>query len=500
MKKTREYPFFSVMYSIAYLVLIYICASLVAEKLGYCELWQTTVIAVLMTACALFAFLIFRAAGVKYTVRKKRDQYIRKHPSYLVLDIMPIALIYLVTLLSRILWMNMNPLRVTGNEELFQNACVMQGTYADTGFNYHGITWIYKELLHGSCILLGNDAIAVYGLNLVIQVLTVFMGYLLLRNLVNRKAAMMFAVLCNVIPYFYETLSISDPAMLYMLLVLICLNVFVGLNKKADQIRNATGYILYVLSGILTGIMLFCDLFSLFLFLSGITMLLLADTVYAQKLKIRFIGYLSGWLVGVVLAVTIGALLLMNINHTDIFWDAVYDFATQNFDLYIQAFELMVWDHSSYTWNLWIVLMMFFSGIVAILQRKNEKEVLSLVTPIYIGVVFMLLCQIFIMDGIVITAVTLVVMIAAGFGMIFEMKHPLLEQKSPDAQTQSEIQIQPEIQTELQTETQPKIQFIENPLPLPKKHVRKEMDYQHEVTEEQMHYDVAVSDTDDFDI
>lgn len=42
--------------------------------------------------------------------------------------------------------------------------------------------------------------------------------------------------------------------------------------------------------------------------------------------------------------------------------------------------------------------------------------------------------------------------------------------------------------------------FIENPLPLPKKHVKKEMDYQYPVEEKDMKYDIEVSEQDDFDI
>lgn len=47
-------------------------------------------------------------------------------------------------------------------------------------------------------------------------------------------------------------------------------------------------------------------------------------------------------------------------------------------------------------------------------------------------------------------------------------------------------------------ETKPR--FIENPLPLPKKHEKKEMDYQYPVEEKDMKYDVEVSEHDDFDI
>lgn len=45
-----------------------------------------------------------------------------------------------------------------------------------------------------------------------------------------------------------------------------------------------------------------------------------------------------------------------------------------------------------------------------------------------------------------------------------------------------------------------KPRYLENPLPLPKKHVRRQMDYQYEVKEDKMKYDVEVNAEDDFDI
>ena len=44
------------------------------------------------------------------------------------------------------------------------------------------------------------------------------------------------------------------------------------------------------------------------------------------------------------------------------------------------------------------------------------------------------------------------------------------------------------------------IEFIENPLPVPKKHVRKTMDYAFIPEESQMKYDIQVSDNDDYDL
>lgn len=57
-----------------------------------------------------------------------------------------------------------------------------------------------------------------------------------------------------------------------------------------------------------------------------------------------------------------------------------------------------------------------------------------------------------------------------------------------------------EIKTDELAEELKKPRYIENPLPLPKKHVKKEMDYQYPVAEKDMKYDVNVPDNDDFDI
>lgn len=44
------------------------------------------------------------------------------------------------------------------------------------------------------------------------------------------------------------------------------------------------------------------------------------------------------------------------------------------------------------------------------------------------------------------------------------------------------------------------IKFIENPLPLPKKHVKKTMDYRFIPDREKMNYDIEVDKNDDFDL
>lgn len=58
----------------------------------------------------------------------------------------------------------------------------------------------------------------------------------------------------------------------------------------------------------------------------------------------------------------------------------------------------------------------------------------------------------------------------------------------------------PEIAAKQDTPPKPPVQLIENPLPLPKKHVKKEMDFEYPVQEDKMEFDIEVDDTDDFDV
>ncbi|MBQ9990805.1 MAG: hypothetical protein IJP31_07675 [Lachnospiraceae bacterium] len=66
------------------------------------------------------------------------------------------------------------------------------------------------------------------------------------------------------------------------------------------------------------------------------------------------------------------------------------------------------------------------------------------------------------------------------------------------------VEVKPEGEPEKakpETETKPAIKLIPNPLPLPKKHVKKEMDYAFEPPKERMHYDLNnYNVNDDYDL
>lgn len=52
----------------------------------------------------------------------------------------------------------------------------------------------------------------------------------------------------------------------------------------------------------------------------------------------------------------------------------------------------------------------------------------------------------------------------------------------------------------MQDDKNKKIDYIQNPLPVPKRHSPREMSYDYEVKPDQMHYDIEIHAADDFDI
>ena len=65
---------------------------------------------------------------------------------------------------------------------------------------------------------------------------------------------------------------------------------------------------------------------------------------------------------------------------------------------------------------------------------------------------------------------------------------------------EKEMNVEKEVEIMENTQTQQNVELIRNPLPLPKKHAHKAMDYSFQPSKNQMKYDIFVSDDDDFDL
>ncbi len=502
MKKTKDSWFFFVLYSITYLMLGACGSNLLSEALQLNEMWQVVALTAGMLVCAGFLFGLLRAFGVRLAVRRGRKSYRRKEPSFFVAEILPIILMYAVTLLARVWTAHEGALGVTGDEMLFLDAGMEETYYGNFRYNTFGVLLVYRWMLRSACLIFGNDPLAVFALNTVLQLLVVLLGYLLLRLFLNKKAAIGYAVLWNVLPGCYAMLPMADVAVLYVLILIIAL-LFTAMMCR--ERKNPAHYpvvrkVLCALCGIVTGYLLIGHISYVLVFVTGLVLL----AFYSQNKKADYLCYGIGWLVGVLAVMLTGAIAF------SVQWDfaglvqGAKAYLTSYMDLYIPHMEFLVElsEQSGWTYSLIVVLML--SGLLIFLMYKNERETLRLFGPAYIGTALMCFVGFDRMiNGEAVLVGVSILLISVGFGMIFTMKNPLeknvaiVEAEMPEEVVSVTAAVEPAVNEE---QPKPVIQFIENPLPLPKKHVRKEMDYQYEVPQEKMNYDVAVDETDDFDI
>lgn len=75
------------------------------------------------------------------------------------------------------------------------------------------------------------------------------------------------------------------------------------------------------------------------------------------------------------------------------------------------------------------------------------------------------------------------------------------EEESMEAKEMSEESVETEKETKEkeQPEKERRVEFLENPLPLPKKHEKRVMDYKLDPDKDLGGYDIYVADDDDFD-
>ncbi len=499
MKKTKDSWFFFALYGVAYLMLVVCAGSYLAGELQITEVWQVTALTAGMLVCICFLFGILRALGVRLAVRRGRKSYIRKTPSFFCAEILPIVLVYAVTLIVRVLIAYYVPLEIHGDERVFADAGVLDSYYGNFRYNPFGILLAYRWLLRGTCLIFGNTPLAVYVLNTVIQLLLILLGYLMLRVWGNRKAAIAYGVLWNVLPCCYVMLTAADAALLYIAVWMLILLFTAGMcrTKKTDTSGSAMRCVGCVLCGLISGYLLIGHISYVFVLVSGIALLI----QYSCAKKRDLLCYSIGWGVGVLAIVVTGAVVYAAE------WDfvsliqGVKAYITAYADMYLPHIQFMptIREQCGYPYTLIVVWAL--SGGLLFWFYKNMQENLRLFTPVYIGGALVYLLG---LDWMMSTETALtgicILMLAVGFGMITTLKNPLEKVDKP-ADSEPEVSETLEVLTpEEEPAGAEKVQFIENPLPLPKKHVRKEMNYQYDVAQEKMKYDVVVPDTDDFDI
>lgn len=403
----------------------------------------------------------------------------------------------------------------------------------------HGAVYIYVWTLHLLFMLLGNKAAAAVGLQIVLQLLGALLLYFSVRKMAGKVPAVLLLAFFLLSPTQVEKAAALSPELLYLLLFSVAL---LYVSRGADR---APGFWRWFLAGILAAALSYLDVAGLLL----LPIMLGAVSARRERAERKISGGIMGCIAGFMLGAA--ACIFLDVLSSG---KAVRGILTAWGQLYRwDGFRLSV-TISGLNRVLVITLLLCFMawGIFSFWCRKGGERFSVWIFCLGMAAVGQCL-GIFTEEMNGFCYVFLFSTILAGLGIgesiaVPEAEKPCEEkpaqeeleivdlneedlkteevsddslkeeglsadsmkqnslgeeQKGEERNTASEEHMEGEekgtVETEKKPEEKQEIEFIENPLPLPKKHVKRVMDYKVDPDRDLGGYDVYVSDDDDFD-
>lgn len=377
----------------------------------------------------------------------------------------------------------------------------------------HGAVQLYLALLRGLFLLFGNKYIAGILLQVVLQTGMAFVWYLAIRKMAGRIAAFVLLAGIMLLPQSVHAGLLYSPKMLYLLLFGIGLWMMSCLwNRFYKQSRLTwQAWVQTLILGVLMGVMLYLDITGMvFLFL-----LLFALAVQSRPAEIPYTGIQRLLQILLALLACVAAFVFAFIVEAQIKGETSAVIADRWFQQFvckdIPSLEglgnMLTIDLPNGITALAASAVLFMAALAFWIHKSRELQMPWFVVTIALAILYA--CN-FCADSMTCDYMfVLFVLIQAGVGIravFLEKQEETLaktQNKGEEALTKETVTKEKAKQEEkIKTEVEPKktVKYIENPLPLPKKHTKRTMDYRLEVPKEAMKYDLEVPDNDDFDL
>lgn len=440
---------------------------------------------------------------------KLRNKYEISRRTALILEIIAVFCICFAGLIYRIeLYMHYG-MRSMEATEHYLAASGSIGEYAE--IILHGASYLYILCL--SFVLPFFEDAAVW-LQIFIQTATLLLAYFTVKKMAGKIAACITMLMLAVSSVYVNQIFITSPEGLFFALYLIGMLTVGGYVKSYchNRLNAVTAICGAVFSGIVIGTLTYLDAVSvtLFVLLPGLITGVCKINEDEEKSK-TFTKQFSILLL--ILAVSTAVLTVMGAFALDAYASrlAYREVVEAWIELYMSYLRIDYMPSESYLIECSVQIIIAVFLVISYWNTEKTQNaspwiVLMLLiapTPLArIGVLPYQVFSIFIWSAL------------AGIGLqqccVSDDKHTAEitgaeeTQKIAEAADTSAVAAIagiPEQSAESQSNAPaPKPRFIENPLPLPKKHVRKEIDFQYEVPEDKMKFDVDIKDGDDFDI
>ena len=375
----------------------------------------------------------------------------------------------------------------------------------------HGAVYLYVSILHTLFYFLGNKLLVAVWFQIVLQVLCGLFLYCVARRVSGPLAALVTLGIFMCSPVTIEKAVELSPELFFLLPVLL---VAWGMTGSFEKNLNKTAAFLL---GILTGVLGYLDVSGFFL------LLVLAAVVCSQKeagfgkgtgaragaFLLGLLGAAVGFLGCIVADASMSGKNSIRVLKA---WGVLY--RPENIVLYTTG------EQTAITWEDWMLIVLAMGIFSFWLNRRQDKR--SVYT---IGICLWLTATgfgIFTPELIGNTGLYLLLLLWGTVSLeecrslqkaavVVETADAMEETAVPKRVAVSETVVVPEgttvsekadvmEKTDAPEKKQPKkVQYIENPLPLPKKHIKRVMDYSLKEMPDEDDFDLDIGDEDDFD-
>lgn len=455
---------------------------------------------------------------------------------------------FAVLLFAAGIFLRVNGLAAAGeNEAYFEAAKVAEGL--EIPRIVHGAVYVYLQLLHFVFVVFGNKLLAGIWLQIILQIITGIFLYLAVRRLAGATAALTMLAFLMTGPLMVKEALLLSPRPFFLAVYAI------GLFACALCISGRRHPAIFLIAGMGAAVVTYLDIAGISLLAFTLCGLLMRksgeDRPFSRRLFGAFVC-LAGSGAGFLLIIGLDAL-----SSSKEVWAVLT--AWQRIFLPSGFVLPMAVDTTVATVDVLILILLMTVGIFSYwCTFRTERQTVWIIPAVTLIVI-----QLFGMTGEEMKAYSLLyilftVLAGIGLGSVFrkdavespeesgeenvaeaglevelstETKGLTDEDKREEKKTQikakREIEIEdlseeeekpepeekefPQIEEEQEPEEEdlsdtaneaekPKVKLLYNPLPLPKKHVKKVMDYDRKFEEMQDDFDLCIDENDDYDI
>ncbi len=474
-------------YSMAVCVGLFVLASTLSMQAGYSGAVGYGIGGAWLAVCGLIVFFLHKFAGNFMDVGEKG-----RIPA-LVAESLIAVILFAVGIVLRI-----QGLAGAGEDAAyFEMAKVAEGQSIPAVV--HGASYIYLHLLHLVCVIFGNKLLAGVWLQIVLQMIAGLCVYRAVRKSAGVTPALIALGFMTVGPLMVGESLMLSPEMLFLtiygLALYVCMRCIHG-NK---------GIVSCILTGLLVAVVCYLDILGATLLILVVLGLLYEqsdDELTVPARIVRSLVALFSSCIGFALLLLVDSLISgkVFVNVLAAWWE-----------LYApSAFSVPeVLKITGAGVDVMLLLLLMVLGIFSHwcnLYRERQSIWVMLATMLVL-----LLC--FDMTTVEVNGYLILYMvfaILAGVGIVNIVSYsdddddmkPLnkVSKKEKTVKVQPEVREELKVKEESDVKEEPKVKLLENPLPLPKKHEKKILDYDIRIAPGKFHYDVDVAEDDDFDI